>query len=65
VSDDEEVRELQAQARQLVGLAYRLSKDIDKTVDTLRDFAPRATLIDRRRADAPPYYGEERRSDPS
>lgn len=66
VSDDLEVRELQEQARQLVGLAYRLSLEIDRTVDDLQEFVPRATMQedeDTRDPGAGPYYGVERRRD--
>lgn len=66
VSDDLEVRELQEQARQLVGLAFRLSQEIDRAVDDLQEFVPRATMQegkDTRDPGAGPYYGVERRRD--
>lgn len=58
-SEDPEVAELTAQVRDIVGLAYRLSKDIDKTVDDLSGFTPK---IERRTPSATTYIGEERRS---
>lgn len=63
MTDDEELRELSQQVRDIVGLAYRLARDIDRTVDGLTQFVPRATMIERRNPSQPPYQGVERRRD--
>lgn len=62
-NDDADVQELLQHTRQLVGIAYRLSQDIDRAVDDLTEFSSNPGMMyrDRRDKGSAPYTGTERR----